>query len=62
MISPEAGAQTIVYLATSPDVDGVTGQYFDKNHLKALSRLALDDAVARRLWDESARGETARLT
>ena len=55
MISPAAGAETIVYLAASPEVEGVTGQYFDKNRPKAPSRLAQDDAVARRLWDESAR-------
>lgn len=55
MISPEAGAQTIVYLAASPAVAGQTGLYFDENHPKAPSRLAQDDALAVRLWDESAR-------
>lgn len=55
MISPAAGAETIVYLATSPEVEGKTGLYFEKNRPKFPSRLAQDDAVARRLWDESAR-------
>ena len=55
MISPEAGAETIVYLATSPEVEGKTGLYFEKNRAKFPSRLAQDDAVAKRLWDESAR-------
>ncbi|TMD05544.1 MAG: SDR family oxidoreductase [Chloroflexi bacterium] len=55
MISPEAGAATIVYLASSPEVVGKTGLYFEKNHPKAPSRLALDDALATRLWDESAK-------
>jgi retinol dehydrogenase 14 len=55
MISPAAGAETIVYLATSPEVGGMSGLYFDKNRPKFPSRLAQDDALARRLWDESAR-------
>jgi retinol dehydrogenase 14 len=54
MISPAAGAETIVYLATSPEVEGETGLYFEKNRPKLPSRLAQDDAVAQRLWDESA--------
>ncbi len=54
MLSPAAGAETIVYLATSPEVEGKTGLYFEKNRPKAPSRLAQDDAVGRRLWDESA--------
>lgn len=55
MISPEAGAATIVYLASSPDVEGQTGLYFEQNRPKTPSRLAQDDALAARLWDESAR-------
>ena len=55
MISPAAGAETIVYLATSLEVEGETGLYFEKNRPKFPSRLAQDDAVAQRLWDESAR-------
>lgn len=55
MISPAEGAKTIVYLATSPEVSTVSGLYFEKNHPKAPSRLAQDDGVARRLWEESAR-------
>jgi retinol dehydrogenase 14 len=55
MISPEAGAATIVYLASSPEVTGKTGLYFEKNQPKTPSRLAQDDALATRLWDESAK-------
>ncbi len=55
MISPAAGAETIVYLATSPEVEGKTGLYFDKNRPTVPSRLAQDDTLAQRLWDESAR-------
>jgi len=55
MISAAAGAETIVYLATSPEVEGKTGLYFEKNRPKFPSRVAQDHAVAQRLWDESAR-------
>ena len=55
MISPEAGAATRVYLAASPDVAGKTGLYFENNQPKTPSRLALGDALATRLWDESAK-------
>ena len=55
MISPAAGAATLVYLAASPDVAGKTGLYFENNQPKTPSRLAQDDALAKRLWDESAK-------
>jgi NAD(P)-dependent dehydrogenase (short-subunit alcohol dehydrogenase family) len=52
-ISPEAGADTIVYLASSPDVAGMTGGYFAKRKLTEPSAAARDDAAAKRLWIES---------
>jgi len=55
MLTPEKGARTIVYLATSPDVAATTGRYFAKCREKTPTRIAQDDAAARRLWDESAR-------
>lgn len=55
MISPEAGAATIVYLATSPEVAEMSGLYFEKNQPKSPSRLAQDDTLATRLWEESAK-------
>jgi NAD(P)-dependent dehydrogenase (short-subunit alcohol dehydrogenase family) len=55
MLTPERGAQTIVHLATAPEVAGMTGLYFEKNRPKPPSVLARDDALARRLWDASAR-------
>ena len=55
MIGPEKGADTMVYLATSPDVATITGRYFVKRREKTPGRHARDDAAARRLWDESAR-------
>jgi NAD(P)-dependent dehydrogenase (short-subunit alcohol dehydrogenase family) len=54
LISPEEGARTSVYLASSPDVVGVTGKYFDDRHEKRSSDESYDQAVARKLWDVSA--------
>jgi retinol dehydrogenase-14 len=55
MISPVAGAATIVYLAASPEVAQMSGLYFEKNRPKSPSRQAQDDALAIRLWNESAK-------
>ncbi len=52
-ISPEEGARTIVYLASSPEVEGVTGSYFVKEKL-APSLASYDADLARQLWDVSA--------
>ena len=52
-LSPDEGAKTIIYLASSPDVEGVTGKYFTKQRAVASSEISYDKAVARRLWDLS---------
>jgi len=52
-LSPERGAYTIVYLASSPDVAGETGGYYVKRQRREPSAAARDDAAARRLWDIS---------
>jgi retinol dehydrogenase-12 len=52
-ISPEKGARTSVYLASSPEVEGVTGGYFYKCAPASISAAAQDDAAARRLWGVS---------
>jgi NAD(P)-dependent dehydrogenase (short-subunit alcohol dehydrogenase family) len=52
-ISPEKGARTTIYLASSPEVDSVTGGYFYKCRPAVPSRVAQDDGAARRLWDVS---------
>jgi NAD(P)-dependent dehydrogenase (short-subunit alcohol dehydrogenase family) len=54
-ISPERGAKTSVYLATSPEVAGKSGGYYEKCALATPSARACDDAAALRLWRESAR-------
>jgi NAD(P)-dependent dehydrogenase (short-subunit alcohol dehydrogenase family) len=53
-ISPAEGAQTIVYLASSPEVADVTGQYFYKCRPTTPSAPALDDRAALALWERSA--------
>jgi NAD(P)-dependent dehydrogenase (short-subunit alcohol dehydrogenase family) len=53
-ISPTEGAQTIIYLASSPEVANVTGQYFYKCHATTPSGAALDDRAALALWHRSA--------
>lgn len=52
-ISPEKGAETIVYLATSPDVAGTSGKYFYKCRPSTPSRAARDDVLAAQLWQKS---------
>jgi retinol dehydrogenase 12 len=50
LLTPEEGARTSIYLASSPDVEGVTGEYFIKCRIASPSSKARDDASARRLW------------
>jgi NAD(P)-dependent dehydrogenase (short-subunit alcohol dehydrogenase family) len=52
-ISPEKGADTIVYLASSPEVANTTGAYFVKRRITGPSQAAQDDAAAQRLWEAS---------
>jgi NAD(P)-dependent dehydrogenase (short-subunit alcohol dehydrogenase family) len=49
-ISPEKGARTSIYLATSPEVADVTGGYFYKCRPSTPTKVARDDEAARRLW------------
>ena len=53
-VSAEEGAQTSVYLATSPEVEGVTGQYFINRKAVESSKASYDTTVASRLWEMSA--------
>ena len=47
---PEKGAETLVYLATSPEVANISGQFWQNCRPGTLSAEAQDDAVAQRLW------------
>jgi len=55
MLSPERGADTIVYLASSPEVAGQTGGYYVKRQRREPSAAARDDTAARELWELSER-------
>ena len=54
-ISPEKGAETSIYLATSPAVEGVTGAYFAACRETPSSAASHDRDAAARLWDVSER-------
>ena len=54
MRSPEQGAETVVYLATSPEVEGMTGKYFVDMQERYSSRASQDPEAARRAWQISA--------
>jgi len=52
-ISPEEGAQTIIYLASAPEVAGVSGQYFYECRPATPTAEARNDEDAKRLWEMS---------
>jgi NAD(P)-dependent dehydrogenase (short-subunit alcohol dehydrogenase family) len=54
-MSPEEGAKTSIFLATSPEVEGVTGKYFVKSISKRSAPITYDSSLQRQLWEESAR-------
>ncbi len=53
--SPEKGAETAVWLATSLDIEGVTGKYFKDKETLTSADVSYDEGAQRRLWEESAR-------
>lgn len=53
VLTAQRGAATSIYLASSPEVAGVTGKYFVKCRERTPSKAAQDDAAARRLWEVS---------
>jgi NAD(P)-dependent dehydrogenase (short-subunit alcohol dehydrogenase family) len=55
MRSPEQGADTLVYLAASPAVEGMTGKYVSDRKVTAASPIAYDENARKRLWEESGR-------
>jgi retinol dehydrogenase 12 len=54
LITPEQGAATSIYLASSPDVEGVSGKYFAKCKSARSSAASHDEALQERLWALSA--------
>jgi hypothetical protein len=53
-LSPEKGAETIIYLASSPKIAAATGRYFYKCRAITPSHAARDDRAALLLWERSA--------
>ena len=53
--SPEKGAKTSIYLASSPEVEGVTGKYFVKSIPKRSAAISYDESLQRQLWEQSAK-------
>ena len=53
-MSPERGARTSIYLATSPEVETVTGRYYFQEREVPSSAASHDEDAARRLWQLSA--------
>jgi len=52
--SPEKGAETSIYLASSAEVEGITGKYFVDCKVTQPAPQATDGAIAKKLWDVSA--------
>jgi NAD(P)-dependent dehydrogenase (short-subunit alcohol dehydrogenase family) len=54
-LTPEEGAENTVYLASSPEVEGITGKYYVQLEPAQSSPLSYDEGVAQRLWEVSER-------
>jgi NAD(P)-dependent dehydrogenase (short-subunit alcohol dehydrogenase family) len=52
-LSPEAGAETSIFVASSPEVEGITGCYFADRKVTELTPVAADPDAAARLWQET---------
>ncbi|MDD1779382.1 MAG: SDR family oxidoreductase [Candidatus Helarchaeota archaeon] len=53
--SPVKGAATSIYVASSPDVEGITGKYFAHKKETPSSKLSYDESAAKQIWDLSAK-------
>jgi NAD(P)-dependent dehydrogenase (short-subunit alcohol dehydrogenase family) len=52
-ISPERGARTSIYLASSPEVEGVSGKYFARSRQQESSEASRNEEAGRMLWELS---------
>ncbi len=55
MLSPEQGAQTSIYLASSPEVEGISGKYFANSRAQTSSPVSYDRQLQEQLWTQSER-------
>ena len=53
LMTPEVGARTAIYAATSPELEGVAGAYLENMAITEITPEAQDIAIAKRLWDLS---------
>jgi NAD(P)-dependent dehydrogenase (short-subunit alcohol dehydrogenase family) len=53
-ITPEKGAETSIYLASSAEVEGITGKYFASKKETKSSKGSYDESISKRLWEVSA--------
>lgn len=53
LVGPKKGAETIVYLAASPEAEGITGKYFHNQKPVSSSDISYDETLAIKLWDVS---------
>lgn len=52
-VNEDKGAETSIYLASSPDVDGVSGAYYSEGRLSKSKQVSYDTAAQQRLWQIS---------
>jgi hypothetical protein len=55
MRTPDQGADTVIWLASSPEVEGLSGRYYADRKPLEPKKIANDPAARRRLWEESER-------
>jgi len=55
MNSPGEGAKTVIYLSSSPEVEGISGKYFDNCRQVRSSEDSYNESLASRLWEMSLR-------
>lgn len=60
-LTPEQGAEALIYLAAAPEVEGLTGKYFYKRQAVRSSQASYDEAAARHLWKVSERITVASI-
>ena len=53
--APSVAAHTLIYLASAPEIEAITGEYFEKNTVKKTKPETYDMVAARKLWDISAK-------
>ncbi|MFX0038732.1 MAG: SDR family oxidoreductase [Promethearchaeota archaeon] len=53
MLTPKSGAKTSIYLASSPEIDGASGEYFKRRKVAKSVKISYDKGIAKQLWDMS---------